>query len=126
MRGCHWPREAPTGVICSAQRQADPARLKALTVGTDGGTQMVDVEVQGLTGLAPLRDVVLMLFHDELRTLVYRQQHVTTRDGRYCLRIMPYRTLENMIDRVVNILIDIAETKRLEERQRRKGGSTGE
>ena len=37
-----------------------------------------------------------------LRTLVYKEKRVATRDGRwFAVRIMPYRTLENVIDGVV-------------------------
>jgi chemotaxis methyl-accepting protein methylase len=57
-------REALTGVIRNAQRQPLPIRLNALRVGTNGGTQLVDVVIQGLSHPEPLRGRVLIIFHD--------------------------------------------------------------
>src|ERR1700688_959707 len=50
-----------------------------------------------------------------LRTLVAHEQQLTTRDGHWFLmRILPYRTLENMIDGVVITFVDITVSKTLE------------
>jgi two-component system CheB/CheR fusion protein len=50
-----------------------------------------------------------------LRTLFPKEQQVTTRDGHwFSMRIMPYRTLENMIDGVVITFVDITVSKTLE------------
>jgi two-component system CheB/CheR fusion protein len=50
-----------------------------------------------------------------LRTLVFKEKQVATRDGRWFLmRIMPYRTLENLIDGVVITFNDAAATRALE------------
>ena len=50
-----------------------------------------------------------------LRTLISREQQVTTRDGHwFVMRIMPYRTLDNMIDGVVITFVDITVSKTLE------------
>jgi PAS domain S-box-containing protein len=50
-----------------------------------------------------------------LRTLVFQEKEVTTRDGRwYRARIMPYRTQDNVIDGVVITFTDITEIKQLE------------
>ncbi len=50
-----------------------------------------------------------------LRTLLSHEKEVTTRDGRWFLvRIMPYRTLENIIDGVVITFMDITVSKKLE------------
>jgi len=50
-----------------------------------------------------------------LRTLVFRETEVTTRDGRwFTVRIMPYRTLENVIDGVVITFTDATTSKELE------------
>jgi two-component system, chemotaxis family, CheB/CheR fusion protein len=50
-----------------------------------------------------------------LRTLVSHEQQLTTRDGHWFLmRILPYRTLENMIDGVVVTFVDITASKALE------------
>ncbi|MCM2257806.1 MAG: PAS domain-containing protein [Vicinamibacteria bacterium] len=52
---------------------------------------------------------------DVLRTLAFHAQEVQTRDGRhFALRIVPYRTLENVIDGVVITLTEITVAKRLE------------
>jgi PAS domain S-box-containing protein len=50
-----------------------------------------------------------------LRTLVFQEKVMATHDGRwYRVRIMPYRTQENVIDGVVITFIDITEIKQLE------------
>ena len=49
-----------------------------------------------------------------LDTLVPREREVQTTDGRwYTLRILPYRTLDNLIEGAVITLIDITDAKRL-------------
>lgn len=54
-----------------------------------------------------------------LRTLVFREIPIPTRDGRwFSIRIMPYRTLENVIDGVVITCSDITVAKQLESRLR--------
>lgn len=71
----------------------------------------------------PLSDIVNDLEYPELeadalevlRTLMFSEKQVATRDGRwYTVRIMPYRTSDNVIDGVVLIFINITESKRLE------------
>jgi two-component system CheB/CheR fusion protein len=60
-----------------------------------------------------------------LRTLVFSEKQIPSRDaGWYIVRIMPYRTLENVIDGVVITFIDISEAKHLEAELRaaRAGG----
>ncbi|WP_235864878.1 chemotaxis protein CheB [Pseudothauera lacus] len=50
-----------------------------------------------------------------LRTLIYSEKPMATRDGRWFrVRIMPYRTMENIINGVVITFIDISVAKRLE------------
>jgi two-component system, chemotaxis family, CheB/CheR fusion protein len=50
-----------------------------------------------------------------LRTLVFAEREVATRDGRwFIVRIMPYRTLENMIDGVVITFTDVTTSRKLE------------
>jgi two-component system CheB/CheR fusion protein len=54
-----------------------------------------------------------------LRSLVFQEKQVPTKSGRwYTVRILPYRTLENVIDGVVITFTDVTETKVLEERLR--------
>jgi chemotaxis protein methyltransferase CheR/two-component system CheB/CheR fusion protein len=51
-----------------------------------------------------------------LRTLVFSEKQVNTQDGHwYKVRIMPYRTQDNVIDGVVITFLEITETKRLEQ-----------
>ena len=51
-----------------------------------------------------------------LRTLVFKEGKASTRDGRwYRMRIMPYRTQDNVIDGVVITFMDISEFKQHEE-----------
>ena len=52
---------------------------------------------------------------DVLRTLVFHETTVPARDGRwFTVRIMPYRTLENVIDGLVITFTDATAPKRLE------------
>ncbi len=75
----------------------------------------------------PLSDIVSNLNYPELqddvqevlRTLAYSEKQLSTQDNRwYVAKIMPYRTLDNVIDGVVITFIDISEAKRLEEQLR--------
>jgi chemotaxis methyl-accepting protein methylase len=50
-----------------------------------------------------------------LRTLVFSEKQITTTDGRwFSVRIMPYRTMEDVIDGVVMTFTDITAAKTLE------------
>ena len=50
-----------------------------------------------------------------LRSLVFQEKVVATHDGRwYRVRIMPYRTQDNVIDGVVITFVDMTEIKLLE------------
>ncbi len=71
----------------------------------------------------PLSDLVTDLDYpslqsdaqDVLRTLVFSEKQISTRDGRwYLVKIMPYRTLSNVIDGVVITFSDISVAKSLE------------
>ncbi|WP_150047972.1 chemotaxis protein CheB [Methylomonas rhizoryzae] len=71
----------------------------------------------------PLSDIVTDLEYPQLqqdaqevlRTLVFVEKQVKASDQRWFkVRIMPYRTQDNLIDGVVITFIDISETKRLE------------
>lgn len=75
----------------------------------------------------PLSDIVSDLNYPELRedaqevlrTLSYSEKQRSTQDGRwYVVKIMPYRTIDNVIDGVVITFIDISEAKHLEEQLR--------
>lgn len=71
----------------------------------------------------PLSDIVNDLVYPELerdalevlRTLMFSEKQVAARDGRwFTVRIMPYRTTDNVIDGVVLTFINITEAKRME------------
>jgi two-component system CheB/CheR fusion protein len=71
----------------------------------------------------PITDIASDLSYPELaddarevlRTLVFHQQQVAARDGRwFTLRIVPYRTLDNKIDGLVLTLAEITASKTLE------------
>jgi two-component system CheB/CheR fusion protein len=72
-----------------------------------------DLDYPGL--LENLREV--------LRTLVFQERTVPTRDGRwYSVRIMPYRTQDDRIDGLVITFADVSVAKQLEARLRAGGG----
>ncbi len=71
----------------------------------------------------PLTDIVTQLHYPQLqddarevlRSLVFSEKQITTGDGRWIMvKIMPYRTLDNVIDGVVITFSDITASKRLE------------
>lgn len=71
----------------------------------------------------PLTDIVHQLdypglsqdIETVLKTLAYSEKQIASREGGwYIVRIMPYRTLENVIDGAVITFIDISEAKLLE------------
>jgi chemotaxis methyl-accepting protein methylase len=75
----------------------------------------------------PITDIASDLLYPELaedarevlRTLVFHEKQVAARDGRwFVVRIMPYRTLENMIDGVVITFTDITVSQTLEAKLR--------
>jgi two-component system CheB/CheR fusion protein len=76
----------------------------------------------------PLSDIVTALDYPDLQedarqvlqTLMFSEKAIATRDGRwYKVKVMPYRTLENVIDGVVITFSDISDAKRLEAELRR-------
>jgi PAS domain S-box-containing protein len=71
----------------------------------------------------PITDIASDLHYAELpndarevlRTLMFREKQCSTRDGRwFAVRIMPYRTLENVIDGVVITFTDASAARALE------------
>jgi two-component system CheB/CheR fusion protein len=77
----------------------------------------------------PLSDLASTLIYpqlhadakDTLRTLVFSEKQIATIDGHwYTVRIMPYRTVSNIIQGVVITFVDITAAKELESRLRGK------
>jgi two-component system CheB/CheR fusion protein len=75
----------------------------------------------------PLSDLATTLIYPELqadsketlRTLAFCEKQIATTDGRwFSVRIMPYRTLANVIDGAVITFVDITTAKQLESRLR--------
>ncbi len=96
------------------KRYTDQARQLIKLIPTDVGR--------------PIGDLVSNLEYDQLaadartvlETLTVHEQEVRTRAGKwYLLRIMPYRTAENLISGLVVTFVDIDKTKRLQETARR-------
>jgi two-component system CheB/CheR fusion protein len=76
----------------------------------------------------PLADLVWSLDYDKLvadgrevlRTLVFKQSEVQTKEGQwYLTRIMPYRTADNVIDGLVLTFVDINPVKEAQKSLRR-------
>jgi two-component system CheB/CheR fusion protein len=76
----------------------------------------------------PLNDLASTLVYPELgadtkevlRTLVFIEKEIATTDGRWLsVRIMPYRTLTNVIQGAVITFVDITSAKQLESRLRK-------
>jgi len=93
-------------------------RIRRFTDQTTRIYKLIPGDVQ-----RPLGDIVNDLLYPELeadarevlRTLVFCEKQIPTRGGGwYTVRIMPYRTVENVIDGVVVTFINITESKLLE------------
>ena len=101
----------------------DPAlRVRLFTAGANRIFKLILADVG-----RPITDITSELAYPELaddarevlRTLAVHEQPVATRDGRWFLvRIMPYRTLENMIDGMVMTFVDITASRTLERKLR--------
>jgi two-component system CheB/CheR fusion protein len=97
----------------------DPTlRVRLFTAGSNRVFKLIPGDVG-----RPITDIASELAYPELaddarevlRTLVVHEQPAATRDGRWLrVRIMPYRTLENMIDGVAITFTDITASKTLE------------
>ncbi|KQW93868.1 chemotaxis protein CheB [Massilia sp. Root418] len=83
----------------------------------------------------PLSDIANDLVYPELeddanevlRSLVYCEKQIPTRNGRwFTVRIMPYRTLDNVIDGLVLTFVNITGAKELESRLRALSKAAGD
>jgi len=96
------------------RRFSTPAARLIKLIPSDVGRPITDIASDLL--YSTLSDDVM----EVLRTLVFIEKPVTTRDGRwFTARIMPYRTLDNQIDGGVMIFFVITALKLLEEKLRR-------
>jgi two-component system CheB/CheR fusion protein len=93
-------------------------RVRLFTAGTNRIFKLIPGDVG-----RPITDIASELAYPELaadarevlRTLTVHEQPAAAPDGRWLrVRIMPYRTLENMIDGVVITFADITVSKTLE------------
>ena len=101
----------------------DPAlRVRLFTAGSNRFFKLIPGDVGRV-----ITDIVSELVYPELvdharevlRTLAVHEQAAATRDGRwFTVRLLPYRTLENMIDGVVITFTDITVSKTLEKKLR--------
>jgi two-component system CheB/CheR fusion protein len=99
-------------------------RVRRFTSQTSKITKLIPGDVG-----RPITDIASALLYPELaddarevlRTLVKVERQVSTPNGDwFAARILPYRTLENMIDGVVITFTDITVSKKLEEELRSK------
>jgi two-component system CheB/CheR fusion protein len=94
-------------------------RVRLFTAGTNRVFRLIPGDIgRRITDIASELDYPALAddMREVLRTLVAHEQSAATRDGSWFhLRIIPYRTSENMIDGVVLTIMDITETKRKEE-----------
>jgi len=93
-------------------------RIRRFTPGADKLFKLIPGDVG-----RPLSDIVSDLLYPEmieearevLRTLAFSEKQITTIDGRWLLvRIMPYRTMDDMIAGVVITFSNITASKALE------------
>jgi two-component system CheB/CheR fusion protein len=93
-------------------------RVRRFTIGSEKIFKLIPADVG-----RSLTDIVSTLLypelpddaHEVLRTLTFCEKQITTRDGIWFkVRIMPYRTQEDVIDGVVMTFADITATKTLE------------
>ena len=97
-------------------------RIRRFTAGAERIFKLIAGDVG-----RPLSDLVTSMIYPELfedarevlRRLVFSEKQVTTVNGRWFeVRIMPYRTLDDVINGVVITFMDITATKMLETEQR--------
>ena len=94
----------------NAKRYTEDAKTVFQFVPSDIGRPLSD-----LASNLRVWDPLSQDCRDVLKTLVKKEQDVTTLDGRrYLMRILPYRTAENVISGVVITFLDIGSLKRAE------------
>ena len=120
-----WPRPATTCRTCSTAPKSPRIFLDhALRIKrfTPEATKLVKL-IPSDTG-RPIGDLALNLRYDQLqtdaaevlRTLVFQEKEVQTKDGEWRqVRILPYRTTDNVIDGLVMTFVNINRTKKAEQ-----------
>jgi two-component system CheB/CheR fusion protein len=92
--------------------------IRRFTTGTNKLIKLIPSDLG-----RPLSDIATDLHYPELtaealevlRTLVFTEKQIPTNDGRwYTVRIMPYRTMDNVINGVVITYLDITAAKTLQ------------
>jgi len=117
-----WERNDMTNLLNSIEVATvfldNDMHVRRFTAGATGLFKLIPGDIG-----RPLSDVVNRLDYPKLiddaqevlRTLVFCEKQISTDDGRwYRVRIMPYRTQENVIDGVVGTFIEITAIKQLE------------
>jgi two-component system CheB/CheR fusion protein len=100
-------------------------RIQRFTPAATEVFRLIDSDVGRLIDdIAPrfsVEESLVRDIHHVLRTLTIQERQVRLlgEDAWYVLRILPYRTLENVIDGVVINLVDVTELKRAQRQQAR-------
>jgi two-component system, chemotaxis family, CheB/CheR fusion protein len=93
-------------------------RVRRFTTATAKIVKLIPADIgRKITDIASELDYVTLTddAREVLRSLIYKESNAETRDGRaFTVRIMPYRTLENVIDGVVITFTDASGARALE------------
>ncbi|WP_437682794.1 PAS domain S-box protein [Sorangium sp. So ce131] len=97
----------------------DELRIRRFTPAATEVLRLIDSDVgRPITDIAARFDASSLVSdaHDVLRTLAPRQREVQLDDGRCCymMRVLPYRTLANVISGVVITLVNVTSLKEAE------------
>lgn len=99
-------------------------RVRMFTAGANRVFKLIQGDVgRAITDIVSILDYPTLDddMHEMLRTLHVHEQSVMARDGRWFrVRIMPYRTTENMIDGVILTMVDTTAEHELAEKARRQ------
>ena len=99
-------------------------RIKRFTPGATRVVNLIHADVGRPISDFGMKVEAPNLAHDMdevLRTLVFKQSEVRGGDGTwYLMRILPYRTAENVIDGVVVTFVDVTELKRIQQQAARE------
>ena len=68
------------GVFRKAQKNFEPTTIRNVKVGTNGGTQFVDITVQRLEGPDAVRGMIMVVFND-VPAIVEQKENIKTKGG---------------------------------------------